>query len=449
MPKYNLCVIDDKIPVEQFFNKIEVDNTGIIDQNILLNYIKFAEETAWSDTNLCELIKCLKEQVDIALYISAFITHSFYLNYINEHLFSPDIIIYDWDVGTSDMLPEESLKIILGKTYCLIAIYTGCDKIDEIKDIVQGEKLKPFEDRLFIIDKNEENSAELVISRLKKHLDDFSYNKYGRDFKYYINAAINTAFTKIGGLSFKQFIKLFGEPEGNKYKISSLDFINIMTEQIKAHLISSRKIESLIESEPSDDIFAEKQLWFFRMFHEPQDDIVRKGDIVWHKKNKKYYFIISSDCHLNDFWKKNLGLLVVVPLYKASDQSLTEKLKKSLKSKTLDSFQLTSLVNPQGVTSITILPFMDKKEDYIVMLKEVETFDIGNPTDNTSILPLKYITMPDFDGTNRFRLNEPFLSALIERVLRSITDIGVPDYSKQIKSILEKHITKLGSDETS
>ena len=51
--------------------------------------------------------------------------------------------------------------------------------------------------------------------------------------------------------------------------------------------------------------------------------------------------------------------------------------------------------------------------------------------------------MTDFDGTKRFRLNEPFLSALIESVLRNITDIGVPDYSKNIQSVLEGHIKNI------
>jgi hypothetical protein len=450
MQKYSLCIIDDKIPVEQFLGKIEVNDAGIIDKNILANYLKWAEETIWPDTNLCDLIKCLMDQTELISDISGFTSHSFYFNHIEESLYSPDIVIFDWDIGTSDATSEESLKKLLEKTYCLVAIYTGCDKQVEINMIIQRKEFKLFNSRVFVIEKDEENSAEKVIDELKKHLDDFSFS-YGRDFKHNINAAINTSFSTIGGLSFDQFIKVFGELDNNdkKYKISSLDFIDTMSDQIKAHLISSRTIEPLIALETSDDILVEKQLWHFRMFHEPQDDVVRKGDIVWNKKNEKYYLIISSDCHLNDFWKKNLGLITAISLYKANDPSITEKLKKYLKLKTLKEFRLSSLVNPQGINGITIFPFMDKNDDYIVMLKEVESFEIDNtPKDNKGTHLLKYGEMIDFVGKNRFRLNEPFLSALIEKILRSITDIGVPDYSDKIRDGLEKHITKLGIGET-
>jgi hypothetical protein len=447
MSKYSLCIIDDKIPVEEFLDRIKVNDTGIIDTNVLLSYLEWAEEITWTDTNLYNLIKSLIEQMDLELSISGFKTHSFFLNYIEECLYSPDIIIFDWDVGPSEVPPEESLKTILNKTYCLVAIYTGYDKQNEIDAIIQAEIFKSFSSRIFMIDKNKYNSAETVINNIKSHLEDFSI-KYGRDFKHNINAAINASFCEIGGLSFHQFIKLFGvnyDDEGvKKYQISSLDFIDIMSDQIKAHLISSRTIESLIATEQPEDILAEKKLWHFRMFHEPQDDVVRKGDIVWNKNENRYYLVISSDCHLNDFWKKNLGLLVAVPLYKTNDILVTDKIRKSIKNATLVKFQLSSLVNPQGV-NITILPFMDNKDDYIVMLKEIKTFDIkGPPGDNKYIYPLKYSMMSDFKSEQRFRLNEPFLSALIERILRSITDIGVPDYSNMIKNSLEKNVTELG-----
>jgi len=102
MSKYNLCIIDDKIPVDQYKNKVEVNPTNLIDQNIFTNYLKFADEEKWEDTNLYYLIKSFKEQKVFDFNIYGFKSHSFYLNYINENLFSPDVIIFDWDIGTSD-----------------------------------------------------------------------------------------------------------------------------------------------------------------------------------------------------------------------------------------------------------------------------------------------------------------------------------------------------------
>jgi hypothetical protein len=454
MDKYNLCIIDDKIPVEQFNDIFEVVNTGIIDENILTNYLKFDAEKMWDDSSLYNLVKHLREQHDISFILSAFKTHSFYFNYIDENLFSPDIIVFDWDVGTPEIPSEESLKKILEGTYCLIAIYTEADTRAEIELIIKEEKFKNYGYRLFIVDKKEDDSANIVIDKLKEHLNDFSF-KYGNEFKKKINFAINTTFCKIGELSFSHFIKVFGEnihENGcEKYRISSLDFIEIMNDQIKAHLMSSNQIKPLTTDRKTDDnIQIERQLWHYRMLHKPQDNIVRKGDIVWHKTKNKYYFIISSDCHLNDFWKKNLGFIVGVPLYKAIDSELSEKLVKFSKSSALKNFSLSSLVNPRSV-NITMLPAMDGKDDYIIIPKELETFNILTPEDynrdKKPYVPLQYEQLEYFDGSNRLRLNDPFLNALIEYILRNISDIGVPDYSEVIRKKLKEYITKLGSQD--
>jgi hypothetical protein len=206
------------IPVQQFSDKIEVSDTSIICENILSNYIKFADESVWPDTNLYALIKSLITQTDLDLNISAFLNHSFYLNFIEEDLFSPDIIIFDWDVGKQDKEPGEYLKTILERTYCLIAIYSGCDKLDEINAILQSEEFNSYRSRVFTIGKAEENSSQIVIDKIKLHLQDFPFD-YGKKFRHSVNAAINTTFVKIGNLSFKQFAKLFGELENDKYKI--------------------------------------------------------------------------------------------------------------------------------------------------------------------------------------------------------------------------------------
>jgi len=436
MSNYNLCIIDDKIPVGQYLNKIEVTETSIIDKNILLNYVKFADEIAWADTNLYNLIKRLIVQTDLEFDIYGFISHSFYLNYINENIYSPDVVIFDWDIGISDKSSNESLKEILEKTYCLIAIYTEYDKREEIDAIIQGKDFKVFKYRLFIIEKSKENSHLIIIEEIKNHLDDFTY-KYGKDFKYKITTAINTSFSKIGSLSFNQFIKIFGDYDKNEktYKISSLNFIEIMNEQIKSHLISSNTIQTLKASDSEENKLTEKKLWHFRMFHEPQDDIVRKGDIVWHKIENIYYFIITSDCYLSHFWSKNLGFLTIIPLYNTNNEDIIKKIKEYVHPDSIKQFKISSLVNPQIVTSITIIPYLDKENDYFFMPKEIKSISITKPENREY---LKYDDIHEFDPKRRFRLNEPFLSSLVEFAIRNITDIGVPDYSSSISNSLKE-----------
>jgi hypothetical protein len=448
MGKYNLCIIDDKIPVDQFNDRIEVVDTGIIEENILTNYLKFGASEMWGDSNLYNLVKSLRVQGDIDLTLSAFKTHSFYFNYIDENLFSPDIIIFDWDVGASEMTSEESLKKILEGTYCLVAIYTEADRQEEIKSMIEGDNFKQFKYRLFLVDKNKSDSAAIVIDELKGHLDDFSFN-YGREFKHCINTAINTTFCRIGCLSFSQFVNIFGDQiieknnlgqDEKKSAMSSVDFIEIMNDHIKTQLLSLNTIKPIKTPIAVPDENVEKQLWHFRMFHTPKDNLVRKGDIVFDNTKNKYFMVVSSDCHLTSFWSKNLGFLTIVPLYKCDDIELVARIKEYIQADSIRQFKISSLTNPQRINCITIIPALDGLDDYILSPKEIESIKVERPVGRKVLF---YDDLPSLDAKKRYRLNEPFLGALIEYILRNITDIGTPDYSKNIQETLRQEIKNM------
>jgi hypothetical protein len=454
MEKLSICIIDDKIPVEKF-PEISINNTGMIDHNVIINYLKNKEK--WQDDAiLFDFIKSLEVDKEIYFLMSAFKMHSFYINYTDDFIFSPDIIVFDWDMPKQDIEPEEYLNMILERSYCIMAIYTGADNERSVTNLINSDEFIKFKHRLFLLDKNSEDSSKKLINEIKTRSKYFSFS-HGKIFRKTVLDSINSVFNNIGTISFEQFIKVFGEEfreDGKKYyQISPIDFIEIMSDQIKAQLVLSKSIKPLSSQESNEDIQKEKQLWHFRMYHQPQDDIVRKGDIIWNAVKSKFYLIISSGCHLNDFWKKNIGFIVAVPLYKADDPSILEKLSKYIKKGALEKYSLSSLVNPQNV-NITMLPAIDGNDDYALMIKEIESFEVPLPNNYNSKVPrsLKYSDMQDFNKRKKYRLNEPFLSALIELILRSITDIGVPDYSTSIQEILSGYIREIhkgkSNDET-
>ena len=133
----------------------------------------------------------------------------------------------------------------------------------------------------------------------------------------------------------------------------------------------------------------------------------------------------------------------MIPLYKFDDNNIINRIINYNDPNTIKQFKITSLVNPQKITNIAIIPNLNNEDDYILAPKEIKSINISRSKNRNSLF---YEDIPDFDSTNRYRLNEPFLSAIIEFTLRNITDIGVPDYSKNIQDYLKKKIVKIGEN---
>ncbi len=439
MGKYCVCILDDKLPAHHFQN--EMDETKLLNENnirFLLN-----DESKWEDTNLLELTKKIISENTYSVF--GFKTPSFYLNYLAENIFTPDIIIFDWDVGTTDDDQENNLLEILQNTYCLVAVYT--DNIKENIDTIL--KTKKFEDyynsRLFSLVKSDNDSYELLQKEINDRLErNFSF-KYCNELKQKTLDSLNNVLSNLGRLSFEQFISQFGEKVGNnKREISSLDLAEIISEKARSKLISIG-FSDLPSVNWDDKIDNEllKKIWAFRLYHQPEDDIVRKGDIISFKGNGQLFLVISSDCHLNKFWQKNLGFLSVIPLYKSSDDKIINRLKNYTKSGTRNNFSISSIINPKQIENITFLPGLfqnnGEMEDYILSPKEVTSFEVKKPQKVDTKSPLKYSQLEQFDGVGRKRISEPFLTPLIQFSLKNITDLGVADFSPS----LQRHLAGL------
>jgi hypothetical protein len=87
---------------------------------------------------------------------------------------------------------------------------------------------------------------------------------------------------------------------------------------------------------------------------------------------------------------------------------------------------------------------LDGLYDYVLSPKEIESTEIKRSKDRKALV---YDDPPSFDSEKRYRLNEPFLSALIEYIFRNITDIGTPDYSNYIKDSMKNVIKNMENNQ--
>lgn len=443
MEKYTLCILDDKIPVKNFTD-VDAEDTGPIDINLMRHYLKSADK--WEDKDLFDLTEKLIH--DGRYLMTGFTNHQFYFNYISDTVYCPDIIIFDWDVGGADTDTSENLFRLLEKTFCLIGVFTSADNDGKVKNELDKEQFVDYKDRVFLIHKGEEKAIEELQNEIDRHLEHFSFKK-GKELKSQTLKALDVVLSNLGAVSFDQFISFFGENDGGMRKISSLEFADIVIEKLKPRLlekqisdISTGKVDKIT------DLQLCRKLWNYRLYYSPSDDIVRKGDIVRSKKAKtdnKLFMVISSDCHLNQFWKKNVGSLVVVPLYKVTRQHNSSLLKRLKQCKISDPVG-SSLTNSSG--GVNVLPGIfnkDKKiyEDYILLPRDITSFQIILPSGIGANNRLEYKHINDLEGKGRIRLADQFLEPLTQYIVNNVSGYGVPDYTKEFRNLLNQDFKKI------
>ena len=479
----SLCILDNEIPLELLepITNVKINDTKCIDENIL-NYClnakdKNGNKIEWKDENLRNFIA---EILNDGYFVSAFKSHSFFFNHRAETLFSPDIIIFDWDVGGGED-SVENLKLVLESTYSIVAIFTGTEETEIYRQL--NNEFKKYELRYFHI-KKEENSAKVLKDKIKSKIQ-FSYEK-SNDLKIKTEHALSEVLSNLGQITFENFICLFGSLSNNERELANLEFYEIIADKLKSALIDrdsgemieingreltnlelyeiiadelrnaliNRDSEEVIRvpnGEGIGDSNVIRSIWHYRLFQKPKDDVVRKGDIIKIESSNLHYFVLSSDCHMNEFWKKNLGHLSIIPIYPIDNEKMKEKLKK-YNGNILKDFSITSISNPRTIESITVLPGVFQKtddgtgmvsySDGIVYPKEITNIEIDMPVGTTSKSKLRYDNTKII-GDNRIRLTEPFLSPLVQYILKCVTDMGAPDYGKELQDIIKVQIKEL------
>ena len=441
MSKYSICIIDDKIPAERLSKYM--DDTSLINSNNFKHLLTI-EKNNWGDISLYSLVNTLKKQKDYDLF--GFTQHSFFLDYIENNIFSADIIIFDWNMGENveEKDSKKNLLKLLKSKYCLVAIFTEADKQDEVTQIIKSSEFSDYKERLFLIKKDDENSVDNLKYEIENRLKLFSF-KLNQTLKSNTLQSIDNILVNIGRLSFNQFVSLFGENNNGKKEISETDFIDIFLEKLKYELtsIGIGDVELKTNNEDFDNICKVRELWHYRMYHKTTDKIIRKGDII--KKENKYFLVIASDCHLDTFWKSSLGYLTIIPLHKVSKDNRLSFTKRINYRNDIDNYNLTSLVNPKSIDFLTILPSLvignNDSFDYALNPREISSIEVAlGDEENVN----RRLIIDDITGYEKYiSLSEPFMSALFLFITQNFSGYGVPNFSKKLQKSIKNNFKKL------
>lgn len=445
--KYSICYIDDRIPVEKFSNYFE--DTKIIHGSVLNFLIKSLDE--WEEEAVRNLISELLGDGE-KWSLSAFKNPSFFLNHQKEEIYSPEIILYDWDYGfgpNSDD-SEQYLLQILKSTYGIVHVFTHADNEGEVTDVLKRPEFEIYQDRLGLTKKDDVNSVNKVLESAEKRWNsNFSY-RFGKELFLNAHSALNKIFVDIAKLSIEQFIASLGHKvQGGKYSIATDNLIGVICEKFKHELYEYdfSVMETPIIVKEDADVEMVRKMWAYRLYYKSKDEVVKKGDIVTRKSDGSLFIVLSSDCHMDAFWNKNYGFISLIPLHKLEDKENLKKRFKALKNEKIKSFSITSLTNT-SVKDISILPSIPIEEgtyvDYLLIPKEISSVFIELPEieniDNTkNSLPLLYEYWPEF--SNILSISEPFKSPLIQFIMENITGYGCPDFPISLKKHLNETFT--------
>jgi hypothetical protein len=459
--RYSVCIIDNDIPA----SGVEAQALGIQDSQLLnaSNLQLLLQKEAWPDAVIKSLTEKLFEQKDSdnitpkwAIYG---LTHpSLFITALDHDFFRPDLIVFDWEYPATGagagIDSEDSLKQILEKTFCLIFVFSKPDKAEEIKAILDKPEFKEYKNRLFYLDKTSgtnDQASKLISEADRLYADNFSF-KFADGLRKKSVQIMDRILSELGRATLsdvKNYLKL---EEGGAKR----DLVDFVAERFRAGLVAS-DIPDLVSNTsgaaaPDNDLV--KRIWSYRLYLpidntiNPGDELVRRGDVV--KCSDEYFLVVSADCDLKRFWRKNFGLINLLPLHRLhnSNLDLKEVLTFCVAPGDLKDGEFKHLTDKMGklVEGPFILPFLkigDAYENFVIMPKELIGKQIDVHTDVTALpkndrknAQLKYAW---WNGTEKIcSVSEPFLTAIIQHTFGVIGGYGVPDYPNPImKNIFE------------
>ena len=443
----NVCIIDDKFAplcVEQ-----AIDPTKQISNSDLQ---KLLESQEWDDEVLKGLTDNFLNHSDFV--VSAYCNPSFFL----RDMFIFDVIIFDWDYDTTTTAEDVENKLleILKTIYCYVYIFTHCSETD-IKTVLQRDEFKKYNNR---VSYNGKTSPS--IESINSSLSDLEKNNFSFKFRNKIRSAskeaIEDILIELGKQSLETVLSTL-------YKTgeSSRELIEFVGERFKGFLLrtnfsfpelpcTEEEIQPFAESTEDKD-YVIQELWKSRLYYsDKKDKKIRKGDIL--KINNEYYFVITPDCQLNMFWKKNVGYLNVLKMLDVINNkedikklffhvSKNSDIKKSLEN-------VTSISNPINNIGGKPLCFPYVGEDnkvfllFPVMLSSMsipEPDSFGDDYKANSKIALEIDMIPNAEKIET--LNEPFCSAVIVTIFSTLQGVGVSDFSSDIKNELKDILKKV------
>ena len=477
---WEICVIDDSIPVT---GEIDVDDTvglNISTLNLLL------EKNEWTEEPVKNLVEDLSS--DSANWnVLAFRQPNIYLQYSKKYNYRPDMIIFDWEyAGFTDDITQKLLEVVQN-SFSLVYVYTHVDTEGKVTEEISKSIFNDFSGkRLFLISKGSENSPKRLLEDAQRAYGNNFAFRFGRTLRLSTGEAIEDILVRLGkgNMDFvlallndeatqetdiKQFVsqQVGAFLSGNGDLLEELKtkglvedknaqaLIELIRGRIESHISSLNFEFPEVEGQTEGGDSFSKEFWSNRLYYKPSDNIVRKADIVFCSEDQQYYLVISADCDLNRLWSKNFGYINMVPAFNMSTAKdeiiglLTITKDQDKAQEVFTNFHqgsVTGLMN-QMVEGPIVLPFLGHQgnHQYLMLFpKGIKSFQViptGFQELEANIRKNKAITYDEWDNFERVStIFEPFASAIIQHCLKSISGYGTPDYPKIIKSLMKADI---------
>ncbi len=484
---HNICVIDDKIPIDP---NGPIQDTKRIDSSGLRAVLN----NDWGvEDKLKSLIIRLIEGPE-NWNVSGFTHPRIYLNTVDEEYYRPDIVVYDWDFLKAEQDSEDYLLEVLERSFCVISIYSGADKGEEIKGVLSSKRFASYEKRLFFTDKHNKDSDQELLKKAQEMFDGNFAFRFGGELRRTTMDALEHILIELGKVSIDEALEFLSDQEFDEvdlkemiveklknhstedseliqllekegfYSGSIYSFIHFLGEKLKT-LINSTKLGISYAGKQSSSYDARemaKKLWAYRLYYSPEDDLVRRGDIVMNAEDNRdnletLFVVISADCDLRRFWDKNFGFINLLPIHRIGVEPnyvVDQLILTRAKSKIIKEVDVTSFANRALKVSddILILPFIKTENgmnNYMVFPKEITNQKIVMPdeiakqqdTKKKRNAPLKYSYWPNVK--RKLCISEPFLTPFIEHAFTAISGYGTPNYSSIVTEQINESIREI------
>lgn len=456
---YSVCVIDDEIPFTGLPGMGAGDRLTASNLESLLG----DANKKWKDGVVRTLVNTLVFDLDDSKKkkweVFGFTNPAFFLNSLATSTVRTDIVIVDWDFPSNDMAGgiKDQIREILESTFCVVFVFSGADKEPEIRKMFGEQEFLEFQERLEYFDKSS-HEGDQVDKLLAKAESMFSANfsfRFGNKLRVKAIQSIDTVLSEMGRASLNDIRNHIMMSDYGAKK----DFIDFLTERFRAALAGEdlyKLTDEILASAGGAPVLDRElviKLWSYRLYFNSSvgDDVVRRGDIV--KIDQDYCIVLSADCDLNRFWKKNLGKINTVSLHeiKNSNTSLRDMLTICVKADQIPhpkDRKPSSLFDKigdlaEGPFILPFVPVVGGRMDFMALPKDIETKTIPLPDKFSSLREKdrveKAVEYDHWTGATKLcSVSEPFLTPLIQHVLSTIGGYGVPDYDAKMITILNE-----------
>ena len=469
--KYNnnnvVCIVDDG-----FLNpaiKAGKETETVFFTHDLKDWIN----STWDDIAIQNLCTNLLNK---GWLIQAFPHPTFYENKLEKDVYISDILVFDWEYVSGEVEQINVLRRILSQYPVYVYVFSGADKENEIKKVIEDE-LKEFNGRVSYLLKDNGCGYEKTALDFSNKLDEMKEKNFsfyfGSNIRRIVANSVESILVKFADLDLNNVLSLLSydnlddELSIDMKELISLkiaeyiqtsseirdilcqdgieknvaeELIGTIEGKIKNNIISAKlSLSSPKKSEEVCDIDIIRSLWSFRLYHKTSDTdkIVRTGDIIVNEEAKDFshlYLVITDNCSLSRFGRKTGNILNTVEL-----THIRSEVKHEIKFN-----NLTSLTNVAGLNNTDgrplLLPYIpieeNRLEDYLLFMQKhfFISFDVENKKK-----PLSY---DDIGYRKVCSISSPFLHPLVGTIISNLFGWGCPDYPAKIQEDIKKRSEK-------